>query len=150
MQKFKWDNQCGETYFRLLYRHREKNFPKRIKVATWKSLRALSICQNWPAGSLPDQSVWQRNRLFTGGLDEKPSSTCIKFRIWLILLENEVKLLLRRERPDRSVLTNGKRPKLSYLPCTNKCFPDFYILYSSSIWEYFCDLKTRKGLTLSK
>ena len=33
------------------------------------------------------QRGWQRNRLFPEGLDEKPSPPCIKFKIWLILLE---------------------------------------------------------------
>ena len=32
----------------------------------------------------PDQTFWQRNRIFSRGFAEKPSPLCIIFRIWLI------------------------------------------------------------------
>ena len=52
-------------------------------------LRALSICQNWPAGPWPDQSVWKWYRLFPSGFAKKNSSpSCILFRIWLIWLDS--------------------------------------------------------------
>ena len=52
------------------------------------NLRAVSICQNWPAGPLPDQSVSKWNLLFLKIFAEKPSPSCILFRIWLIWLNN--------------------------------------------------------------
>ena len=36
----------------------------------------------------PDQSFWQRNGLFPRVFAEKPSPSCILFRIWLIWLNN--------------------------------------------------------------
>ena len=51
-------------------------------------LRALSICQNWPAGPLPEQSVWKWNRLFLRVFLENPSFSCILFRIWPIWLDS--------------------------------------------------------------
>ena len=48
------------------------------------TLRALSICQNWPAGPLPEQLFWQWNRLFPGVFAEEPSPSYTLFRIWLI------------------------------------------------------------------
>ena len=51
-------------------------------------LWALSICQNWPAGPLPDQSVWKWKRLFPRVFAEKPSLSCILFRNWLTWLES--------------------------------------------------------------
>ena len=44
-------------------------------------LRALSICQNSPVGPLPDQSVSNRSRLSPRIFSEKPSPSCIIFRI---------------------------------------------------------------------
>ena len=51
-------------------------------------LWALSICQNWPAGPLPDQSVWKWKRLFPRVFAEKPSLSCILFRNWLTWRES--------------------------------------------------------------
>ena len=48
------------------------------------TLRALSICKNWPAGTLPEQLFWQWNRLFPGVFAEEPSPSYTLFRIWLI------------------------------------------------------------------
>ena len=75
---------------------------------------ALSICQNWPAGPLSDQSVWKWNRLFPRVFAAKLSPSCILFKIWLLWLDSfwsKVKFSLRRERSGRSVETNGKRPQ---------------------------------------
>ena len=56
--------------------------------------RALSICQNWPAVPLPDQSFWQWNRLFQSVFDEKPFPSCTLCRIWLVwwvvLIKSEI------------------------------------------------------------
>ena len=51
------------------------------------TLRALSICQNWPAGPLLYQSVWKWSRRFPRVFAEKPYPSCILFRIGLIWLE---------------------------------------------------------------
>ena len=52
----------------------------------WKStLRALSQSQNWPAGPWPDQSFWQKNKLFTRVFAENHLLT---IRIWLIWLDS--------------------------------------------------------------
>ena len=40
------------------------------------------------AGLWPDQSFWQWNSLFPRAFAEKPSSSCILFRIWLIWLDS--------------------------------------------------------------
>ena len=78
-------------------------------------LWAFSICQNWPAGPLPNQSVWKWKRLFPRVFAEKPSPSCILFRNWLTWLESfDSKGNLRREWCGWSVLTNGKRPKSAY------------------------------------
>ena len=48
------------------------------------TLGALSICQTgWP-----DQSVRKWNGLFPEGFVEKPSPSCMLFRIWLIWLDS--------------------------------------------------------------
>ena len=91
--------------------------------------RALSICQNWPAGPLSDQSVWKWNRLFPRVFAEKLSPSCILFKIWLIWLDSfwlKVKFSLRRERSGRSVETNGKRPKVSQQSHNSKMNKHFF------------------------
>ena len=51
------------------------------------TIRALSICQNWPAGPLLYQSLWKWNRRFPNVFAETPYPSSILFRIWLIWLE---------------------------------------------------------------
>ena len=47
--------------------------------------RTLSKKQNWPARPWPNQSFWNWNRLSPRVFAEKPSASCMRFRIWLIL-----------------------------------------------------------------
>ena len=65
-------------------RYRTRLCTYRNIIYTW----ALSICQNWPAGPLPDQSVWKWKRLFPRVFAEKPSPSCVLFRNWLTWLES--------------------------------------------------------------
>ena len=72
----------GMTHF-----HLDKTSRISASIGSVDRLRAFSICQNWPAGPLPDQTVWKWNRLFRRVFAEKPSPSCIIFRIWLIWLK---------------------------------------------------------------
>ena len=61
----------------------QKHNSNKIKCQLCR-LRVFSIYQNWPAGPLLDQLLWQWNRLFPRVFAEKPSPFCIIFRIWLM------------------------------------------------------------------
>ena len=46
-----------------------------------------SKSQSWPAGPCPERSFWQSNKIFPWVFAEKPSPSCILFRIWLMWLD---------------------------------------------------------------
>ena len=74
-------------------------------------LRALSVCQNWPAGPLPDQSFGQWNRLFP--------KVFVKNHLFPALYlgfdwSGSI-VLTNGEGFSRSVLTNGRRPQCAFV-----------------------------------
>ena len=88
-----------------------------LQLVNNRILRVLFKSQNWLARSWPDQSFWERNRLFPRVFYEKPSPSCILQDLtdpvgsfWL-----KVKFSLWRKWLGRSVLTHGKRPEMSFL-----------------------------------
>ena len=51
-------------------------------------LGALSKSQNWSAGSWPNQSFCERNKLYPRGFAGKAFPSCILFRVLLIWLDS--------------------------------------------------------------
>ena len=118
------------------------------------SLRALSICPNWPAGPWPDQSVWKWNSPFPRVFAEKTFSfvhtisdlTDLAGKFWL-----KVRLSLRREWSVRSVLTNGKRPRFSPIfqttfICCGNCLPPLSRENTYCLYREDSDKDARKSL----
>ena len=79
-------------------------------------LGALSKSQNWSAGSWPNQSFCERNKLYPRDFAGKAFPSCIPFRVLLIWLDsfdlkwNSQYDVSWWEWCGPSVLTNGKRP----------------------------------------
>ena len=110
-----WLEKKGIMIFFPSLNFTTKSNHKRLKAGTIQRIYLqqyiIFVCQDWPVGPLPDQSVWEWNRLFFQKFfPEKPSPsyqgmTNLAGEFWL-----KGKFSLRREWSRRSVLTNGKRP----------------------------------------
>ena len=110
--------------------NKQKNVTKQRAILTTRGrklrsskLRVFSKSQNWPAGLWQDRSFWKRNRLFPRVFAEKPSPSCILFRVWLIWPDSfdySWNSHYNRNGCPVSSDNNGKRPKISTLKYLQK------------------------------